>query len=80
VHQHLNIGQGEVDWDVFFGTLHEVRFDGIMTACACREEKWRSPAMPEINATSTSIGMRAGNRRHEGEHSMTVNVGIIMSV
>lgn len=33
VHQHLDIGQGEVDWDAFFGTLHEVGFDGIMTAC-----------------------------------------------
>lgn len=33
VHQHLDIGQGEVDWDVFFGTLHEVGFDGIMTSC-----------------------------------------------
>ena len=33
VHQHLDIGQGEVDWDVFFGTLAEVGFDGIMTGC-----------------------------------------------
>jgi myo-inositol catabolism protein IolH len=33
VHQHLDIGQGEVDWDQFFGTLHEVGFDGIVTAC-----------------------------------------------
>ena len=33
VHQHMNIGEGEVDWDVFFGTLAEVGFDGIMTAC-----------------------------------------------
>ena len=33
VHQHLDIGQGEVDWDVFFGTLAEVGFDGIMTSC-----------------------------------------------
>ena len=33
VHQHLDIGQGEVNWDVFFATLAEVRFDGIMTAC-----------------------------------------------
>jgi hypothetical protein len=33
VHQHLDIGQGEVGWDAFFGTLHEVGFDGIMTAC-----------------------------------------------
>jgi myo-inositol catabolism protein IolH len=33
VHQHLNIGEGEVDWDVFFGTLQEVGFDGIITSC-----------------------------------------------
>lgn len=32
VHQHLNIGEGEVDWDAFFGTLAEVEFDGIMTS------------------------------------------------
>ena len=33
VHQHLDIGQGDVDWDVFFRTLTEVGFDGI--ACVC---------------------------------------------
>jgi myo-inositol catabolism protein IolH len=33
VHQHLDIGQGEVDWDEFFGTLRSMKFDGIMTAC-----------------------------------------------
>jgi len=33
VHQHLDIGQGEVDWDACFGALAEVRFDGILTAC-----------------------------------------------
>lgn len=33
VHQHLDIGQGEVPWDDFFGTLAEIGFDGIMTAC-----------------------------------------------
>ena len=33
VHQHLDIGQGEVPWEVFFGTLGELRFDGIMTVC-----------------------------------------------
>jgi len=33
VHQHMDIGQGEVDWDVFFGTLDRVGFDGIMTVC-----------------------------------------------
>jgi myo-inositol catabolism protein IolH len=33
VHQHLDIGQGEVSWDAFFGTLGDLRFDGIMTVC-----------------------------------------------
>lgn len=33
VHQHLDIGQGEVPWDAVFGTLAEIGFDGIMTAC-----------------------------------------------
>lgn len=33
VHQHLDIGQGEVDWDAFFGTLRELDFDGVATVC-----------------------------------------------
>ncbi|MEU4237608.1 sugar phosphate isomerase/epimerase [Actinoplanes sp. NPDC026619] len=33
VHQHLDIGQGEVDWDLLFTTLSEVGFDGIATVC-----------------------------------------------
>jgi myo-inositol catabolism protein IolH len=33
IHQHLDVGQGEVDWDVFFSTLAEVGFDGIATVC-----------------------------------------------
>jgi myo-inositol catabolism protein IolH len=33
VHQHLDVGQGEVDWDLFFATLAEVNFDGIATVC-----------------------------------------------
>jgi myo-inositol catabolism protein IolH len=33
VHQHLDIGQGDVDWDVFFRSLAEVGFDGIAAVC-----------------------------------------------
>jgi len=33
IHQHLDIGQGEVDWDEFFSTLRELKFDGIATIC-----------------------------------------------
>ncbi|GAB4002602.1 hypothetical protein GCM10029992_41280 [Glycomyces albus] len=31
IHQHLDIGQGEVDWDAFFTTLRRMDFDGIAT-------------------------------------------------
>jgi myo-inositol catabolism protein IolH len=33
VHQHLDMGQGEIDWDLFFQTLAEVKFDGVLSAC-----------------------------------------------
>jgi myo-inositol catabolism protein IolH len=33
IHQHLDIGQGEVDWDAFFGTLRDTGFDGVATVC-----------------------------------------------
>lgn len=37
VHQHLDIGQGEVDWDLFFETLQKLGFgdrdETIMTSC-----------------------------------------------
>jgi myo-inositol catabolism protein IolH len=32
IHQHLNIGEGEVDWPAFFGTLRAIEFDGILTS------------------------------------------------
>lgn len=32
IHQHLDIGAGEVDWKAFFSTLAEIEFDGIMTS------------------------------------------------
>ena len=33
VHQHLDIGQGDVNWEEFFSTLGRRGFDGIMTVC-----------------------------------------------
>ncbi|GAB2484941.1 sugar phosphate isomerase/epimerase family protein [Nocardiopsis aegyptia] len=33
IHQHMDIGQGEVDWDVFFQTLRDLDFDGVATVC-----------------------------------------------
>jgi myo-inositol catabolism protein IolH len=33
VHQHLDIGQGEVDFDACFDALRRIEFDGTLTAC-----------------------------------------------
>ena len=49
IHQHLDIGQGEVDWDEFFGTLGELGFgrrdETIMTVCVFAwEERARDSA------------------------------------
>ena len=38
VHQHMDMHQSEVDWDIFFSSPAEVGFDGIMTA---RVFAWR---------------------------------------
>ena len=33
IHQHLDIGQGEVDFDALFGALRDNNFDGTLTSC-----------------------------------------------
>lgn len=55
VHQHLDMGQGEIDWDVFFGTLGEAGFDGVMSACVFAWEE---------RADESSRFMRAEIQRH----------------
>jgi myo-inositol catabolism protein IolH len=58
IHQHLDIGQGEVEWDVFFGTLGAMKFDGIMTACVFAwEERARESSvfMREEVARRTAV-------------------------
>jgi myo-inositol catabolism protein IolH len=50
IHQHLDIGQGEVKWDLFFDTLREMDFGSgernIMTACVFAwEERARESSL-----------------------------------
>ena len=33
VHQHTDFGQGEIDWDTFFATLADMKFDGVLSNC-----------------------------------------------
>lgn len=39
VHQHLDIGRGEIDWDLFFKTLADIGFDGIATTAVFSSEE-----------------------------------------
>ncbi len=49
IHQHLDIGQGEVPWDLFFATLDRLGFDGIMTVCVFAwEERARESSIHNL--------------------------------
>jgi myo-inositol catabolism protein IolH len=59
VHQHLDIGQGEIDWALFFGTLGEVGFDGILSSCVFAWEE---------RAEDSSRFMRKEIQRYVDKH------------
>ena len=61
VHQHLDVGQGEVDWDLFFATLAEVGFDGIATVCVFA---W------EDRARDSLIGNREKVEQYAAKHGL----------
>lgn len=66
VHQHLDIGQGEIDWDVFFATLAEVGFDGVLSACVFAWEE---------RAEDSSRFMRQAIQRYLDQYSGAPNAG-----
>jgi myo-inositol catabolism protein IolH len=52
VHQHLDIGQGEVDFEALFRGLREIGFDGILTACVFA---WEDRAEESCRAMRAAI-------------------------
>jgi myo-inositol catabolism protein IolH len=62
VHQHLDIGQGEVPWETFFGTLGELGFDGIMTVCVFAWEE-RARASSQHNLAQIARHTAAWGKR-----------------
>jgi len=52
IHQHLDIGQGEVDWDEFFGSLARTGFDGIATVCVFA---WEDRARESCTANLSKV-------------------------
>ncbi len=61
IHQHLDIGQGEVDWGTFFSTLGAMQFDGIMTVCVFA---WEERARESSIFMREEIERRTSNWRH----------------
>ncbi|GAA3072217.1 sugar phosphate isomerase/epimerase [Pseudonocardia yunnanensis] len=60
IHQHLDVGQGEVDWDLFFATLAEVGFDGIATVCVFAwEERARESLRFNLEKVQEYLGRHA---------------------
>ena len=56
VHQHLDIGEGDVDWDELFGSLREIGFDGTMTAAVFgNEHRARDSSEQMLQKTSEFI-------------------------
>jgi myo-inositol catabolism protein IolH len=62
VHQHLDVGQGEVDWDLFFATLAEVGFDGTATVCVFAWEE---------RARESLVGNREKVQEYLGRHAVS---------
>jgi myo-inositol catabolism protein IolH len=52
VHQHLDVGQGEVHWDDFFATLARIGFDGIATVCVFA---WEERAHESLRANREMV-------------------------
>lgn len=57
IHQHLDIDEGEVDWDELFTTLRELNFDGIVTvAVFAWEERARDSMTFNLERVTKELG------------------------
>lgn len=62
VHQHLDIGQGDVDWDLFFRMLTEADFDGIATVCVFAwEERARESSAYNLEQIRQYLAKHGGS-------------------
>jgi myo-inositol catabolism protein IolH len=61
VHQHLDIGQGDVDWDVLFAALTQTRFDGIAAVCVFAwEERARESSVGNLDQIGQYLARHGG--------------------
>jgi myo-inositol catabolism protein IolH len=52
IHQHLDVGQGEVDWPEFFAALRRVGFDDVMTVTVFA---WEDRALDSLRANFEAV-------------------------
>jgi myo-inositol catabolism protein IolH len=57
IHQHLDVGQGEVDWPAFFAALHKVGFDDVMTVTVFA---WEDRALDSFRSNLESVQRHLG--------------------
>lgn len=61
IHQHLNPGEGEIDFDALYRKLREIKFDGIVT-----NSVFAYPDRPEWSNEVTLKSIREGLKIKEG--------------
>lgn len=61
LHQHLDIGQGDVDFDSLFSSLAEIGFDGVISSCVTawteRAEESARLMLQRISGYATRYGL-----------------------
>jgi myo-inositol catabolism protein IolH len=69
VHQHMEMGRGEVDYDAVFAALAEVGFDGVVSSCVFGwEEDARGVSERQRDKAQALIGKHFGS---EAKHAVT---------
>lgn len=58
VHQHLELGQGEVDFDSIFAGLKQIGFQGTLTASIFAWEEWAVDSLGRTRAAITDLVSR----------------------
>ena len=69
VHQHMEMGRGEVDFDAVFAALAAVDFDGVISSCVFGwEEDARGVSERQRDKALALIGKHFGDRRRGSRH------------
>jgi myo-inositol catabolism protein IolH len=64
VHQHAEIGRGEVDFDEVFAALAAIGFDGVISSCVFGwEEQAEEISVRQREKATTLIGKHFGDGR-----------------